>query len=234
MLLTMPATAATAQDGAVCPSMDAVEEYEARRLELQAFDVTSSTVTSSSHLGPGSPGGVWGPVLSGMSTNSTSVTEEEVERDYRVVTGTGRVITEFYSDGVAYDSGEFWSHVGLRDDFDKQCVPEISEEDYRIAIRDRRRRVGTAWGAAGAAGATGLVGLAASGSKNDTIAGAGTVTAILGASAALVIGATAVFAMESPRPPSPDVDVCPTYTVTEMEAEIRAWNRDLRGDLGCR
>lgn len=234
MFLTTLALAATAQDGAACPSMDAVEEYESKRLELQAFDVTSSTVTSSSSLGPSSPGGVWGPALSGMSTSSTSVTEEEVEREYRVVTGTGRVITEFYRDGVTYDSAEFWSHVGRHDEFYDQCAPEITDEAYRIAMRDRRRRLVTAWGAAGAAGATGLAGLAASGAKSDTIAGAGTVTAILGGSAALVIGGTAIFAMDSPRPPSPDVDVCPTYDVTQMEAEIRAWNRDLRAALGCK
>ena len=230
-----PAVAATAPDGAECPSMDAMEEYDAQRLELQHVDVRRSVIeaTPSEESPLASLARAAG--LGTSSTTTSTTVEEGYTRVYRIATGTGRVLTDFTVSERPTDPRAFWEHMALEDEFDATCEPLIGQEAYRTAVVERRRISIPLWAGAGVSGigALGAVAMAsdAKGPTKETrwlvLAGGSTVVA-----AGLAI--TGIALWDRMEPPNPNVMVCKDYTLDDFEAEVRNWNRHARAASGCR
>ena len=242
LLMLRVAFGATASDGAVCNSMDAVEAYESRRLELQYTDL--GTVTAAGATSAWQAEGV-----PGVNSQSLSVSQEGMgSRQYRITTGYGRVVTDFNA-GWAVDPHSFWTFVGREEVYLDSCEAPISEEAHRDALLFRRTRVSLVWGAAAASHVVGLI--AWSQSAPDTTAqdnwtgpprlapepvpkpGAKALAAV-GTGAGVALGATGLIALAALTPPSPYDLTCDAWSLDELEEVRMKWNRDLRAGLDCR
>lgn len=158
LLSASVAYAITAGDGAERPSVDAKEECDARRLEMQYLDLATASVESVSTGGATGWQSSLGPTSLAWSA-STAVLSQGSERHYRITTGTGRIVTAFEGDR-AIDAEWFWEHVGRPDVFRQGCEALISPEDYDERRAKRSRALRYLFGAAAASHGIGIVALA--------------------------------------------------------------------------